>query len=397
MFAGGPVHQIQFDFDAQIALDTLAEVYSYRVFRAYRFADEGKLKWNRLVLRFARDAYVIAYACGWGRIFATRAEQVEAIFAEIHSVLGDAPKPELPAFYMLRHDGDEFTADAIPNLPEALSDEFIRLAYGDDAAEWMRTFGTRATAQVGGLTILEDPPGTGKTSIVSELIRRLKKTHLQDALGVLQHDDFHHRLRTSARQSVVSAGVMLPHIFNSTAMHLTLSKSTIRSFRSADTASITRHIGTYSVARNTSAIPHPYSIQHAGKWIAIASGGTPETQFAIAIDDEVIGGIGLEVGDPGRIAVCDHCAEIGYWLGESFWGRGIMSEAVVALSKWAFTELRLIRLHAAVYARNPASARVLEKAGYEFEGRMRARYFKYGEFTPAAFAAITSNIERRFP
>ena len=184
VFAGGPVHQIRFDFDAQIALDTLAEVYSYRVFRAYRFADEGKLKWNRLVLRFARDAYVIAYACGWGRIFATRAEQVEAIFEEIHAVLGDVPKPELPAFYMLRHDGDEFTSDAIPNLPEALSDEFIRLAYGDDAAEWMRTFGTRTTAQVGGLTILEGPPGTGKTSLVSELIRRLRMTHLFYVLPV---------------------------------------------------------------------------------------------------------------------------------------------------------------------------------------------------------------------
>lgn len=183
-FAGGPVHQIQFDFDAATGLDTLAEVYSHRVFRAYRYADEGKLKWNHLVLRFARDAYAIAYMRGWGRIFATSVEQVEAIFAELHAVLGDAPKPEVPAFYMLRHDANDFTADAIPNLPDALSDEFMRLAYGDDAAEWMDTFAARTTQQVGGLTILEGPPGTGKTSIVSELIRRLQKTHLFYVLPV---------------------------------------------------------------------------------------------------------------------------------------------------------------------------------------------------------------------
>jgi RimJ/RimL family protein N-acetyltransferase len=177
-------------------------------------------------------------------------------------------------------------------------------------------------------------------------------------------------------------------------MQLTLSKSTIRSFRPTDAASLTKHVGTYSVARNMSAIPHPYSLKCAEEWIATASGRTPETHFAIAMDDEVIGGIGVEVGDPGRPGVCDHCAEIGYWLGESFWGRGIMSEAVVALTEWAFTELGLIRLHAPVYARNPASARVLSKAGYEFEGRQRARYFKDGEFIDGLMFA---KIRERMP
>ena len=128
-----------------------------------------------------------------------------------------------------------------------------------------------------------------------------------------------------------------------------------------------------------SAIPHPYSLNDADEWIAKASGRTPETHFAIVVEGEAIGGIGVEIGDSGRLAVSEHCAEIGYWLGESFCSRGIMSEAVVALTEWAFTDLGLVRLHAAVYARNPASARVLAKAGYEFEGRQRARYLKDGE------------------
>jgi len=164
-------------------------------------------------------------------------------------------------------------------------------------------------------------------------------------------------------------------------MQFTLSKSTIRSFRPSDSASIAQHLGAYSVVRNMSAIPHPYTLQHAEEWIAIATGRTTQAHFAIAVGEEAVGGIGLEIGDPGgRIAVCDHSAEIGYWLGEPFWGRGIMSEAVAALTEWAFKELGLVRLHAAVYARNPASARVLTKAGYEFEGRLRARYFKGGEY-----------------
>ncbi|MEQ1850423.1 MAG: hypothetical protein ABMA01_02410 [Chthoniobacteraceae bacterium] len=79
----------------------------------FRSAEEGKLIWHRLVLRFARDAYALAYGAGWGRIFATSAAQSEAIFAELHAVLGEAPKPEVPAFYMLRHDGNDFAADAI--------------------------------------------------------------------------------------------------------------------------------------------------------------------------------------------------------------------------------------------------------------------------------------------
>ena len=129
-------------------------------------------------------------------------------------------------------------------------------------------------------------------------------------------------------------------------MHLTLSKSTIRSFRTTDAASIAKHCGAYSVARNLAALPHPYTLQHAEEWIAIAtSASSPETHFAIAIDDEVVGVIGITLGDPQRRGVCDHCAEIGYWLGESFWGRGIMSEAVAALTEWAFAELGLVRLH----------------------------------------------------
>ncbi len=163
-------------------------------------------------------------------------------------------------------------------------------------------------------------------------------------------------------------------------MQLTLSKSVIRGFRPEDAPSIVKHIGTYSVARNLSVVPHPHVMRDAQEWIAGASARQPETQFAIAIDDAVVGGIGVGLLDPQRTGATRYTAELGYWLGESFWGRGIMTEAVTAFTDWAFRNRDLVRIQAGVFARNPASARVLAKAGYELEGLLSAYYCKEGEF-----------------
>ncbi|MDQ3624349.1 MAG: GNAT family N-acetyltransferase [Verrucomicrobiota bacterium] len=163
-------------------------------------------------------------------------------------------------------------------------------------------------------------------------------------------------------------------------MQLTLSKSVIRGFRPEDAPSIVRHIGAYSVARNLSVVPHPYVMQDAEEWIAGATARQPETQFAITIDDAVVGGIGVGLLDPQRKAATRCTAELGYWLGESFWGRGIMTEAVTAFTGWAFRNLDLVRIQAGVFARNLASARVLTKTGFDLEGRLSAYYCKEGEF-----------------
>jgi ribosomal-protein-alanine N-acetyltransferase len=126
-------------------------------------------------------------------------------------------------------------------------------------------------------------------------------------------------------------------------------------------------------------IPHPYSVQNAEQWIEFTSKQDPQTNFGIVIDDQVIGGIGIDV-NPAGVSACQHLGEIGYWLGETFWGRGIATEALNAVTEWAFRELRLVRLYAKVFARNEASARVLEKAGYTFEGRSQSHYFRDDQF-----------------
>ena len=120
--------------------------------------------------------------------------------------------------------------------------------------------------------------------------------------------------------------------------------------------------------------PHPYTTDDAVGFLRIATTQLPTSDFAIATADEVIGGIGLQrQSDVHRLT-----AEIGYWLGEPFWGRGIATRAVRAVTAWAFATTSLERLYACVFATNPASARVLSNAGYQFEGRMRRAVIKDG-------------------
>ena len=120
--------------------------------------------------------------------------------------------------------------------------------------------------------------------------------------------------------------------------------------------------------------PNPYTTDDAVGFLRIATTQQPTSDFAIATVDEVIGGIGLQrQSDVHRLT-----AEIGYWLGEPFWGRGIATRAVRAVTAWAFATTSLERLYACVFATNPASARVLSNAGYHFVGRMRRAVIKDG-------------------
>src|SRR6266446_2675629 len=100
----------------------------------------------------------------------------------------------------------------------------------------------------------------------------------------------------------------------------------------------------------------------------------PETFFAIAVDDLAAGAIGFVLqSDVERVS-----AEVGYWLGESFWGRGIATEAVVGITRHAIEYHGLTRLFAVPFAYNTASCRVLEKAGYVLEAQLRRSAIKDG-------------------
>jgi len=161
-------------------------------------------------------------------------------------------------------------------------------------------------------------------------------------------------------------------------VELLLPGCTVRSWRRGDEASLARHANNRNVWINLrDAFPHPYTLEDAEAWIAWVGAHRVETQFAIAVGDVAVGGIGYDVQpDVHRVS-----AELGFWLGEPFWGRGIMTEAVRAVSAYAFERHPLKRLFASVFAWNPASMRVLEKAGYEREGVLRHSALKDGRVT----------------
>ena len=163
-------------------------------------------------------------------------------------------------------------------------------------------------------------------------------------------------------------------------MHIDIGEWQVRSHRADDAEALARYANNRNVSRNLrDAFPFPYTLADADEWLARVIQASPETNFAIAIAiataSEVIGGIGLTFGSD----VHRRSAEIGYWLGEPFWGRGIATAALQAVSEYAFAQHDLVRLHAAVYEWNPASARVLEKVGYVLEGRLRKSVTKDGQ------------------
>ena len=120
--------------------------------------------------------------------------------------------------------------------------------------------------------------------------------------------------------------------------------------------------------------PHPYTRADAENWVALQSGRDPATVFAVCDGEGPIGAVGLEM----RESDFRHSAELGYWLGKPFWGRGIITEAARAMTAYGFETLGLTRIYAHVKAHNGASERVLEKAGYQREGLLRKAVLKEG-------------------
>ena len=122
-------------------------------------------------------------------------------------------------------------------------------------------------------------------------------------------------------------------------------------------------------------VPHPYTVEDARTYLQRVT--TPQSEHAVCIEvaGEVGGGMSIRLGAD----VHRRTAELGYWLAEPQWGRGIMTAAVRAFVPACMEEFELDRIFATTSSRNPASARVLEKAGFAFEGRLRKNVVKDGE------------------
>jgi [ribosomal protein S5]-alanine N-acetyltransferase len=150
----------------------------------------------------------------------------------------------------------------------------------------------------------------------------------------------------------------------------------IRNWQVEDIPSVAKYANNRKIWQNLrDAFPCPYTVNDAERFITHVTGVNPKTMFAIAAEKEVIGSIGIVQGED----VQRFTAEIGYWLAEPFWGKGIMTEVAIFFSNWAISEFKLHRIYATPYATNTASCRVLEKAGFMKEGILRSGAFKDGK------------------
>ena len=150
---------------------------------------------------------------------------------------------------------------------------------------------------------------------------------------------------------------------------------TLRGWKESDIPALQRNADNANISSFLlDRFPHPYTMEDAVWWVDLMLKQDPFLNFVVDIDGELAGGIGIEL----REDVYRKTALIGYWLGEGYWGRGIMTEAVKLVAEYAFTHFDLIRLQAGIFSNNPRSMRVLEKAGFVKEGILKNAIVKNG-------------------
>lgn len=159
----------------------------------------------------------------------------------------------------------------------------------------------------------------------------------------------------------------------------------IRDWRPSDEAALIAVANNRNVWRNLHhRFPHPYTHADANYWFSMLAAMPESTHWAIEVKGVAVGGVGVDLGE----GIFAKSGQFGYWLGEQCWGQGIMSEAVRSASEYALNHFGLARLEAPVFAWNPASMRVLEKAGFVREGILRNSVLKDGQLIDQVLYAL---------
>ena len=169
---------------------------------------------------------------------------------------------------------------------------------------------------------------------------------------------------------------------------LTTSRLILRPFTLADAPVVTELAGDYAIADTTASIPHPYEEWMAVEWISTHQPSSERGDmitFAIThrLKGYLIGAISLFHFERSH-----NLAEMGYWVGKPYWNQGYCTEAAREVLRYGFETLKLNRIQARHLTRNPASGRVMEKAGMKFEGVLRQSLYRWGVFEDAAMYAI---------
>ena len=154
-------------------------------------------------------------------------------------------------------------------------------------------------------------------------------------------------------------------------------KVAIRPFRGGDQSDLVEQANNIKIFNNVrNLFPHPYSYDDADRWVKLNQDLDPAMNMAIINEDRLVGGIGVVLKDD---IYCRN-AEIGYFLGEKHWGKGITTEAVRQFIAYVFRTFDVDRIFAPTFDYNRGSQRVLEKNGFILEGKFRKSIFKNGRF-----------------
>ncbi len=160
-------------------------------------------------------------------------------------------------------------------------------------------------------------------------------------------------------------------------MKLVLPHCTLRDWRDTDADALARHANDRDVwLKLRDAFPHPYRLEDAHRFLAMVAKQDPTTFFAIEVDGEAAGGIGLMLHtDVERLT-----AELGYWLAPAYWNKGLMTEAAAAAVRCAFQTIGLHKVTVGCIAENVASRRVIEKLGFRYVGRREDDVWRDGRW-----------------
>jgi len=169
----------------------------------------------------------------------------------------------------------------------------------------------------------------------------------------------------------------------------------LRNWRIEDAADLAASLNNKNVLDNLrDGIPYPYTEKDAGEFITATLAAKKDSQYAFAITygGKVIGSISVfRKENVHRLT-----AELGYYIAEPYWNKGIMTEAVRQMCEFVFTNTDIVRIFAELYAHNAASCRVLEKAGFQFEGVLRKNALKNGQTVDAKmYAALRPTVIRK--
>ncbi len=161
----------------------------------------------------------------------------------------------------------------------------------------------------------------------------------------------------------------------------------LRPWRETDAAACAALAGDEGVAANLRDVfPHPYTEQDARDFIALCLAADPDEALfrAVEVDGAFAGSVTLTCGTD----VARKSAELGYWFGRPFWGKGVATEAVRQMCATGFAEWDIVRIFAEPFSRNRASCRVLEKNGFQHEGTKRLSVYKRGKLMDSELYAL---------